>query len=179
MTSSTNSNDINMLRAQFHAIDRDGSGTIPTKQLREILHKKRNLNLSEKAIEEIISKLDSKGEGKINYSDFMAATMDFDAEKNQKDIELKIQSIFRQFDTDNSGSISRENIMVTKNGTVRLIDFGLATVNSAALRTRTGTPCYMAPEVLEGRYGPQVDMWSLGVMLYQLISGFLPFEAPN
>ena len=38
--------------------------------------------------------------------------MDFNAEKNQKDLELKIQSIFRQFDTDNSGSISRENIMV-------------------------------------------------------------------
>lgn len=69
--------------------------------------------------------------------------------------------------------------MVTKNGTVRLIDFGLATVNSAALRTRTGTPCYMAPEVLEGHYGPQVDMWSVGVMLYQLISGILPFEATN
>ena len=46
------------------------------------------------------------------------------------------------------------NIMVTKNGTIRLIDFGLATVNTATLTTRTGTPCYMAPEVLEGHYGP-------------------------
>ena len=73
--------------------------------------------------------------------------------------------------------IKPTNIMVTKNGTIRLIDFGLATVNTATLRTRTGTPSYMAPEVLEGHYGPQCDMWSIGVMLYQLISGCLPFEA--
>ena len=50
--------------------------------------------------------------------------------------------------------IKPTNIMVTKNGTIRLIDFGLATVNTATLTSRTGTPYYMAPEVLEGHYGP-------------------------
>ena len=42
------------------------------------MHWKKNLNLSEEAIDDVIKKFDSKEEGKINYSDFLAATMNFD-----------------------------------------------------------------------------------------------------
>lgn len=41
-----------------------------------------------------------------------------------------------------------------------------------------GTPTHMAPEVIEGKYGPQADMWSVGVVLYQLLCGHTPF-APS
>ena len=39
-----------------------------------------------------------------------------------------------------------------------------------------GTPLYMAPEVITGSYSKEADMWSLGVLLYVLVSGFHPFH---
>ena len=73
--------------------------------------------------------------------------------------------------------IKPENIMITDNGSVRLIDFGLSKVNKGdkKLTTIAGTPFYMAPEVLDGNYGAKADIWSLGVLLYVLVSGYLPF----
>ena len=70
--------------------------------------------------------------------------------------------------------IKPDNIMITANNTVRLIDFGLskASKGNKQLQTVAGTPYYMAPEVLEGSYSKQADIWSLGVLLYTLISGF-------
>ena len=71
--------------------------------------------------------------------------------------------------------------MITENETVRLIDFGLskASRNGKTLSTVAGTPYYMAPEVLEGAYSKQADIWSLGVLLYTLVSGYLPFQGSN
>jgi len=71
--------------------------------------------------------------------------------------------------------------MITENETVRLIDFGLskASKNGKTLSTVAGTPYYMAPEVLEGAYSKQADIWSLGVLLYTLVSGYLPFQGSN
>lgn len=37
----------------------------------------------------------------------------------------------------------------------------------------------MAPEVLGGDYGPEADIWSIGVVLYTLVSGYMPFHAPT
>ena len=77
--------------------------------------------------------------------------------------------------------IKPDNIMITKNDEVKLIDFGLskATTNNRNLTTVAGTPYYMAPEVLEGSYSKKADLWSLGVLLYTLVSGYLPFQGNN
>lgn len=66
---------------------------------------------------------------------------------------------------------------------VKICDFGLAAVKSkeTQLQLACGTPAYMAPEVLadSGGYSPLCDLWSLGVVLYILISGNLPFQRKN
>merc|ERR1719387_3274213 len=68
--------------------------------------------------------------------------------------------------------------MLDSQGYVKLIDFGIAKKLEGQGRTFTmiGTPHYMAPEVMRGKgYGAEVDIWALGVILYELICGFLPF----
>ena len=71
--------------------------------------------------------------------------------------------------------------MITANNTVRLIDFGLAVSSHTRkdLKEVAGTPYYMAPEVIQGAYGKQSDLWSLGVILYTLVSGYLPFQGDS
>ena len=73
--------------------------------------------------------------------------------------------------------IKPDNIMITENNNVRLIDFGLSKAprTNEKLTTRAGTPYYMAPEVLAGSYCLKADLWSLGVVLYTMVSGYLPF----
>jgi len=72
-----------------------------------------------------------------------------------------------------------ENVMLDKHGYLKLVDFGTAKkLRESERRTFTviGTPHYLAPEVLLGKgYGLEVDIWSLGVLLFELVCGFLPF----
>ena len=74
-----------------------------------------------------------------------------------------------------------ENILLDKHENVKLCDFGFTREyegKSAYLRTFCGTICYSAPEMLKAeKYaGEKVDVWSLGIILYALIAGELPFD---
>merc|ERR1719335_673249 len=62
---------------------------------------------------------------------------------------------------------------------LKMIDFGFAckvTEDNMGLTTKSGTPHYIAPEVLAGGYGQKADLWSCGVILYVLICGSPPFQ---
>jgi 5'-AMP-activated protein kinase catalytic alpha subunit len=66
---------------------------------------------------------------------------------------------------------------------VKIVDFGLSNTheNNRLLQTACGSPCYAAPEMIEGKMyvGPKADIWSLGVILFAMVCGFLPFEDNN
>ena len=72
--------------------------------------------------------------------------------------------------------IKPENIMVLKNGYLKLIDFGTAKEIEDRTKTIIGTPHYMAPEVILGReYSFPVDFWSISICMYEFICGEVPF----
>ncbi|XP_033870237.2 serine/threonine-protein kinase DCLK2 isoform X4 [Acipenser ruthenus] len=80
--------------------------------------------------------------------------------------------------------IKPENLLVCEHpdGTksLKLGDFGLATVVEGPLHTVCGTPTYVAPEIIaETGYGLKVDIWAAGVITYILLCGFPPFRSEN
>lgn len=72
--------------------------------------------------------------------------------------------------------IKPENIMIGLDGEIKLIDFGLSAQTKKNMKETVGTPYYVAPEVLEGKYDQKCDVWSLGVIMYVLLCGYLPFQ---
>uniref|UniRef100_A0A669E0C7 non-specific serine/threonine protein kinase n=1 Tax=Oreochromis niloticus TaxID=8128 RepID=A0A669E0C7_ORENI len=72
-----------------------------------------------------------------------------------------------------------ENLMLDKDGHIKITDFGLCKEGitpDATMKTFCGTPEYLAPEVLEDNdYGRAVDWWGLGVVMYEMMCGRLPF----
>jgi serine/threonine protein kinase len=79
--------------------------------------------------------------------------------------------------------IKPENVLIDDCGHARLTDFGLAkhAPPDALTSTPCGSPCYVAPEILKGvPYCPQLsDMWSLGVVLYAMVTGRVPWRSTN
>ncbi|KAM6224668.1 serine/threonine-protein kinase SIK1 [Rhynchocyon petersi] len=79
--------------------------------------------------------------------------------------------------------LKTENLLLDSNMDIKLADFGFGNFYKPgeALSTWCGSPPYAAPEVFEGKEyeGPQLDVWSLGVVLYVLVCGSLPFDGPN
>lgn len=76
-----------------------------------------------------------------------------------------------------------ENLLLDSDCNVKIADFGLSNVmrDGHFLKTSCGSPNYAAPEVISGKLysGPEVDVWSCGVILYALLCGSLPFDDEN
>jgi serine/threonine-protein kinase len=79
-----------------------------------------------------------------------------------------------------------ENVLVTPAGQVKIVDFGIALDQSSrrltwlGLSSTIGTPDYIAPEQIGGRRGDaRTDIYALGTILYEMLTGNLPFSGPN
>jgi serine/threonine protein kinase len=80
--------------------------------------------------------------------------------------------------------VKPSNIMLVRDGHAKITDFGIARMASAAVRTQTGmvlgSPKYMSPEQVMGKdIDQRSDIFSLGVMLYELLTGQAPFDGEN
>lgn len=79
--------------------------------------------------------------------------------------------------------LKSQNIFLTQNGLVKLGDFGIAkclknTVEKA--KTVVGTPYYLSPEIVQNKpYSFKSDIWSLGILLYEMCALKMPFDASN
>ncbi|EGD72674.1 CAMK/CAMKL protein kinase [Salpingoeca rosetta] len=76
-----------------------------------------------------------------------------------------------------------ENLLLDDDGDVKVTDFGFSNVykDGNLMSTFVGSPAYAAPEIManEKYSGPKADIWSLGVIVYTLLSGEMPFQADN
>jgi serine/threonine-protein kinase len=76
-----------------------------------------------------------------------------------------------------------DNVMICTDGSIRIMDFGIAKVEGSrrltfgAFQPAMGTPDYMAPEQVRGKRGdPRTDIYSLGAILYEMVTGSVPYE---
>ena len=73
-----------------------------------------------------------------------------------------------------------ENLLLDNKKNIKIVDFGLSNIypNNELLKTACGSPCYAAPEMINGELynGLGADIWSSGIVLYAMVCGYLPFE---
>ena len=73
-----------------------------------------------------------------------------------------------------------ENLLLDEHKNIKIVDFGLSNIypNNELLKTACGSPCYAAPEMINGESyrGLRVDIWSSGIVLFAMLCGYLPFE---
>ena len=75
-----------------------------------------------------------------------------------------------------------ENLMIDTDGYLKIVDFGIARVlrHNEVSNTIVGTPAYFAPELLRGEsYNKTADYWAVGIIMYQMLTGVLPFHNRN
>ena len=82
-----------------------------------------------------------------------------------------------------------ENLLLDHNNSIKIVDFGLSNLykQGERLKTACGSPCYAAPEMIAGylyeglkvKYIIKSDIWSLGIILFALLCGYLPFDDPD
>ena len=72
-----------------------------------------------------------------------------------------------------------ENLLLDKEKNIKIVDFGISNIypNNELLKTACGSPCYAAPEMINGELykGLGADIWSSGIVLYAMLCGYLPF----
>ena len=77
--------------------------------------------------------------------------------------------------------VKLENLLLDVNNQIKIIDFGLSAffIPGKRLRVHCGSPSYAAPEIVSRKLyeGPAVDVWSLGVVLFAMLAGYLPFHS--
>eukprot|EP00931_Biecheleriopsis_adriatica_P094693 TRINITY_DN6831_c0_g1_i1.p1 TRINITY_DN6831_c0_g1~~TRINITY_DN6831_c0_g1_i1.p1 ORF type:complete len:585 (-),score=126.07 TRINITY_DN6831_c0_g1_i1:129-1883(-) len=108
-----------------------------------------------------------------HFKEFQAAVLIKQA--FQAELHMNEQGVcHRDLKPENFMFIDRSPI---EKNTMKLVDFGLASkcAEGQVLKTKAGTPYYVAPEVLAGSYDMRSDMWSLGVILFILMCGYPPF----
>ena len=103
----------------------------------------------------------------------------------QEAIGMALQIVQGLQEAHDKGIVHRDikpgNVLLTRTGQPKITDFGLAQLGRTTQITKTGTilgtPAYMSPEQAEGRTTDhRTDLWSFGIVLYEMISGRLPFR---
>ncbi|XP_076132945.1 NUAK family SNF1-like kinase 1 [Alosa pseudoharengus] len=113
-------------------------------------------------------------------------------QQRQRLSEIEARNFFRQITSavhycHKNGVVHRdlklENILLDQNLNVKLVDFGLSNhyERGRMLDTFCGSPLYASPEIINGLpyQGPEVDCWALGVLLYALVHGSMPFDGSS
>lgn len=101
----------------------------------------------------------------------------------EKEVQKYISQIASALDHMHASNILHrdlklENLLLDKDHNIKIIDFGLGNVfyGDSSLNTQCGSPVYAAPEMFcHNHYGPGVDIWSMGICMYAMLQGRLPF----